>query len=319
MKEKIFGYLFVHFTGENTENGEQIYFALSQDGLHYQDLNQGNPVLVSEVSEKGLRDPFIIRREDDEIQKLLLEKGENEIVGKYILVATDLRIKTGKGWQIAQYEGSRNLVIYKSDDLIHYTEPVLLEIGVEEAGCVWAPEIIYDEERKEYLIFFASMVPKDEPSAKQIIYAVTTKDFIHYSEATRYIERSTHVIDTTMIKVGDYYYRFSKNEETKFVNMDRAQDLHGAFEEVYSETLDGLYGVEGPEIYPLKEDGKFCLIVDQFATGKGYLPMITEDIASGKFRILEEGEYDLGVSRKRHGGVLPLTEIEYSSLEQYWK
>lgn len=28
------GYLFVYFTGENTADGEQIYFALSDDGLH---------------------------------------------------------------------------------------------------------------------------------------------------------------------------------------------------------------------------------------------------------------------------------------------
>ena len=34
------GYLFVHFTGESPE-GEQVYFALSRDGLHWQDLNDG--------------------------------------------------------------------------------------------------------------------------------------------------------------------------------------------------------------------------------------------------------------------------------------
>ncbi len=30
-------YLLVHFTGES-ENGEQIYFSVSQDGLHWTDL-----------------------------------------------------------------------------------------------------------------------------------------------------------------------------------------------------------------------------------------------------------------------------------------
>lgn len=44
------GYLFVHFTGEE-KLGEQIYFALSRDGLHWMDLNEGKPVLVS-VSER---------------------------------------------------------------------------------------------------------------------------------------------------------------------------------------------------------------------------------------------------------------------------
>ena len=31
------GYLFVHFTGED-KDGEQIYFSLSRDGLHWEDL-----------------------------------------------------------------------------------------------------------------------------------------------------------------------------------------------------------------------------------------------------------------------------------------
>ena len=40
------GYLFAHFTGEQ-KDGEQIYFSLSRDLLHWEDLNGGRkkPVL----------------------------------------------------------------------------------------------------------------------------------------------------------------------------------------------------------------------------------------------------------------------------------
>lgn len=43
------GYLFSYFTGEGTEDGEQVYFALSvgNDPLHWQELNGGKPVLTS--------------------------------------------------------------------------------------------------------------------------------------------------------------------------------------------------------------------------------------------------------------------------------
>ena len=60
------GYLFVHFIGEQ-ENGEQIYFAVSEDGLHWQDLNGGQPVLISDIGEAGVRDPFIVRDEKNHI------------------------------------------------------------------------------------------------------------------------------------------------------------------------------------------------------------------------------------------------------------
>lgn len=44
------GYLFVTFT-DGREDGEQVYFAISRDGLHYTDLNDGNPVLISDIGE----------------------------------------------------------------------------------------------------------------------------------------------------------------------------------------------------------------------------------------------------------------------------
>lgn len=46
------GYLFVHFTGtEHHASDEQIYFALSPDGLHWHDLHQQQPVLTFDVGE----------------------------------------------------------------------------------------------------------------------------------------------------------------------------------------------------------------------------------------------------------------------------
>ena len=54
------GYIFVHFTGEQ-KDGEQIYFSISRDGLHWKDLNDGKPILYSETGMKGVRDPFVVR------------------------------------------------------------------------------------------------------------------------------------------------------------------------------------------------------------------------------------------------------------------
>ncbi len=60
---KYAGYLFAYFTGEGTADGEQIRYALSRgnDPLHWRELNAGKPVLTSDLGEKGLRDPFVIR------------------------------------------------------------------------------------------------------------------------------------------------------------------------------------------------------------------------------------------------------------------
>lgn len=50
------GYLFVHFTGEQ-QYGEQIYFSISRDGLHWKDLNGHRRcyIRISEKKEPGIR------------------------------------------------------------------------------------------------------------------------------------------------------------------------------------------------------------------------------------------------------------------------
>ena len=72
------------------------------------------------------------------------------------------------------------------------------------------------------------------------------------------------------------------------------------------------------EIFKFNDREEWCLIVDRFATHKGYLPLITDDLSSGVFRILDDAEFDMGQTVKRHGGVLPITEDEYQALIKKW-
>ena len=75
--------------------------------------------------------------------------------------------------------------------------------------------------------------------------------------------------------------------------------------------LNALAGVEGPASFRFNDREEWCVLVDRFAEGKGYLPLFSPDFGSGEFRIPEESEYDLGKSKKRHGSVLNLTEEEF--------
>lgn len=292
-------YLFVHFIGEQ-KDGEQIYFSVSRDGLHWKELNDGKAVLRSGIGEMGARDPFIIRSPWE-------GKDGN---ARYYLIATDLRIEAGKGWQVAQYSGSRDMLVWESDDLTEWRGPVAHTVGVEGAGCVWAPEAIYDEEKDAVLVFWASMVEK-----KQRIYASYTKDFMSFSEPFLFLEKDNHVIDSTIIRAREGYYRYTKDETTKNICIDFSKTLRPEdFREIPSGCLSGLFGVEGPEIFRFNDREEWCLIVDRFATHKGYLPLVTDNLGSGDFRILDDTEFDMGVTIKRHGGILPISEEEYQRL-----
>lgn len=67
-------YLFVHFKEKQTNDGEQIYFALSMDGFNWEQINNGQPVLWSNKGEEGVRDHTIVRTTG----------------GKFYIIATDL-------------------------------------------------------------------------------------------------------------------------------------------------------------------------------------------------------------------------------------
>lgn len=296
-------YLFSHFVGEN-ENGEQIYFSISRDGLHWKDLNHGNPILYNSLGTEGVRDPFLVR---------------DPVSGKVFLMATDLRISAGNGWTVAQYQGSRNIIIWESDDLIHWSKERSYPIGIPEAGCVWAPEAVYDSEKESFLLFFASMVqyPNDK-EPKQRIYASYTKDFCTFSDTFLYMEKDSHVIDSTMLEENGYYYRITKDETNSRLVLEKASSLRGTFQKVAAPVLDTLEGVEGPEGYLLPDGKTWCIIADRFLAHKGYLPMLTTNLAEGEFKILEENQYDMGETRKRHGGVLQITDLEYESLLYFY-
>lgn len=295
-------YLFVHFIGEQ-KDGEQIYFSLSADGMHWKDVNQGKPVLHSNIGEKGVRDPFLVRDEKNH---------------KFYLIATDLRIEAGKGWEVAQYEASKDIIVWESQDLVHWSKERSCRLGVDGAGCVWAPESIYDKEKDAFLVFWASMIRLEQDTEpKHRIYAAYTKDFVEFSEPFIYIERENHVIDTTIIYDNDWYYRFSKDETMKSIQIDRSKSLTGEFEVIPSDTLTNITGVEGPEAYQLP-DGKWCLIVDRFAAKKGYMPLITDNLEKGEFSVVDEKHFDFGQTMKRHGGILEITEEEYQRIVDTW-
>lgn len=300
------GYLFVHFTGEHP-TGEQIYFSISRDGLHWNDLNGGEPILWSKLGEKGVRDPFIIRN------PFYKDGGF-----KFFLIATDLRIANGKGWGVAQYEGSRDIIVWRSNDLINWEEPTAHTVGIPGAGCVWAPECIYDEEKDAIMVFWASMTKfEGDEHHKQRIFVSYTKDFKEFTEPELYIERDNHVIDTTIIKGVDGYYRYSKDETTKHIRVDFGKTLDkNSFTDVESSVLDSIPGVEGPEIFKFNDRDEWCLIVDRFARGQGYLPLITNDLSSGEFKVLSDDEFDMGKTLKRHGGIINITDEEYIALEK---
>lgn len=292
------GYLFVTFKGEQTPMTEQIYFGLSQDGTQWSALNNGDPVLVSTVGEKGVRDPYILRSHDNK---------------KFFIVATDLCINLNRDWQRAVRSGSKSVVIWESEDLVKWSEPRLVKVAPDDAGCTWAPEAIYDEEAKDYMLYWASSSERDG-ARKQRIWAAHTKDFKEFSKPEIYIESTRNIIDTDIIRDGGKYYRFSKDG---FVTMQVADKLAGPWKNVEGYSMTATQGYEGPTAFQMKpaigdKPATWCVLLDFYTRGEGYKPFVTENLATGKFTANDNIKFPF---RFRHGSVLAVTADEYARLK----
>jgi hypothetical protein len=298
------GFLFVTFKGEQTPLTEQIYFGASGDGKKWEALNKGEPVLVSTIGEKGVRDPYILRSHDGK---------------KFFIVATDLSINLNKDWTRAVRAGSRSIVVWESEDLVKWSEPRLVKVAPDDAGCTWAPEAVYDEEAGNYLVYWASTTKGDDYK-KHRIWGARTKDFVTFSPPSVYIEKPTTVIDTDIVRDAGSgkYYRFTKDEKNKAVTMEVAGKIGGPWADVEGFSLAKTTGYEGPACFELSPatEGKgatWCLLMDYYSRGQGYKAWTTTDLGSGKFEVEEGVAFPF---RFRHGSVLPVSEQELARVKR---
>jgi hypothetical protein len=302
-----------HFTGESA-TGEQVYLAHSTDGLRWRDLNNGGPVLLSTVGTRGVRDPAIVRS----------PAGD-----RYWIIATDLRIASGTSWSDAANRGSTSLVVWESTDLVAWSAPRLINVagGISGAGNAWAPEAIYNPATGDYVVYWATNSARNGVTKHRIWY-VRTSDFRTFTAPQLYIERggSQGLIDTQIVEVpnsvgGFRYYRASADGH---ITIEASNSVLGSWTNLgnlahmgISNGTGGGNVVEGPMWAQFNGRNEWALWLDQFATGRGYMPITSTNLGStANFRT--RTDYGMGGNRKRHGSILNLTAAEESRVLARW-
>ena len=147
-----YGYVMVHFIENNKGYAEKVYLDISRgdDATQWDTLNGGEPILVSNESTTGVRDPFIAYNPESKT---------------YYVLATDLRVfgSDNAGWGTWATGYSTKLHVWSSKDLIHFNDMTELETAtadkytanpnksqtltdsvtgktISEIGMAWAPE-----------------------------------------------------------------------------------------------------------------------------------------------------------------------------------
>lgn len=234
--------------------------------------------------------------------------------------ATDLDINaSGFSWDAATRNGSRGIVVWRSTDLVSWTEPALVTVETETAGMVWAPSAVWDDDTAQYYVFWSSRHytasdtahTGDAATLDTIRYA-TTQDFATFSAPADYVALAdTPLIDQEFQYLGSpgAYTRFLKNE----TNLEVYQEV----------TAGGLFGTwtrvadyvttDSPREGPLSfadnaTPGLYHLWLDDYTEYEAYA---TSDISAGVYSSDSVPGFPTGL---KHGSVTPLTQAEYDAI-----
>ena len=301
-------YLFVYFPSNENEN---LYYAISEDGYNFTPLNRGEMVMASDTVavKKGIRDPHILRGPD----------------GKFYMVATDMQCR--EGWS-----SNRGIVMYTSDDLVnwkhstvHFPDRFKEWVNVKR---VWAPEVIWDPDylntdgsKGRYLIFFSLLTDDGKCDYDKIYYCYANDDFTDLmTDPVYFYDRGSATID------GDIVY----DDRTGLYHMVYKNEGNGSICQVTATRLTPEPGqpagsqwgnpsdplqqtnvsVEGAGMYRLINSDSYILMYDCY--GNGYYQFCESDDLDN-FKLIAQTETK-GAFTPRHGTVIPITKAERERL-----
>lgn len=283
-------YMFSFFRG----NGEEgLHLAYSHDGYEWKELDKHPIFLAPEVGQdKLMRDPCVIRGED----------------GRFHMV-----------WTVSWNE--RGIGYAHSEDLIHWSEQRYIPVMEHEPGArnTWAPEVYYDEAKEQYLIFWSSTITgkypetqsEKENSYNHRMYYVTTEDFQDFSETRLLYEPGFNVIDGTIVKEGEEYIMFIKDETIapaeKNIRMTRSKQLPEGFGPA-GPPITGDYWAEGPTAIKIGE--QWLVYFDKYMDKK-MGAVSSKDLVHWE-DISDQVSFPEGM---RHGTVFKVTEEEFLKLK----
>lgn len=222
-------YLFTSFH-EPADKGLRLLY--SDDGYHWKDFD--TVFLKPEVgNQQVMRDPSMLQGPD----------------GAFHLVWT------------SSWHGDKGFGYASSADLVHWSEEKFIPVMENEPALnVWAPELFYDQNEKQFIIVWASCIPgrfekgQEEDSNNHRLYFTTTRDFQTFSPARLFFDPKFSVIDATIVKRSNNDYVLVLKDNTRperDIKVAFAKKPLGPYENVSKAFTDPF--TEGPSVVKVKD------------------------------------------------------------------
>ena len=278
------GYAMAYFTESPNMSAANygLHIAVSSDGLNWTPIGQNNPVATPTAGTMGLRDPYILRKQD----------------GTLTVLATDLN---GTDWT----QNSQYIHVWSSTDLGTFTGYHRLKLH-SLATHSWAPEAFWDASRGQYAIIYSSV-----SGGHNVIMVDYTADFVTATGPTVFFDPGYDVIDGDLASSGGVNYLYFKGNST--LNAARSSSLAAGSFSTFRTGITPGRGVEAPELVPALSGSGYTLWGDTYSPNGRFFAWSTSSLSSGSWTLLNDRAYTQPLNSK-HPGITPITATELNNL-----
>ncbi|WP_060878655.1 glycoside hydrolase family 43 protein [Streptomyces scabiei] len=283
-------YAMVYFTESTTmlEADYGLHLAVSQDGLNWTPLNQNAPLVTPTQGAGGLRDPFLMRKQD----------------GTFVVLATDLK---GTDWNY----NSTYIHVWDSTDLRTLTGYRRVKLHDMTTTHSWAPEAYWDAARGRYGILYSSV----NSSGHNVIMVSYTTDFVTTSSPQVFFDPGYDIIDGNLtVGVNGVNYLYYKVNQT-LVGARSTTLNPGSFTPFSTAASHG--GTEAPTVVKSLTSDTWYLWGDTYTPNGVFYAWQSGNLASGTWTALDQRLYTQPLNSK-HCGIHPITSTEYTNLLARW-
>ncbi|MFC6091053.1 AbfB domain-containing protein [Saccharothrix lopnurensis] len=265
-----------------------LHLAVSADGLNWTPLNQGNPVATPTAGTRGLRDPFILRRQ----------------TGGFVVLATDL---TGTDFT----RQNQYIHAWDSADLRSFTNYRRLKMHSMPTH-TWAPEAFWDAARGQYGIIYSA-----NSGGRDGIWVNYTTDFVTVSAPQLFFDPGFNVLDATVHVGGGANYLYYKSFSDGRLYGARSATLNPrGFTTYTAGVVSG--GIEAPIVVKAHDRDEWWLWGDSFSPVNGELyAWRSGNVATDSWTPLTKAQYTQPLNAK-HPTICGITATEHANLISRW-
>jgi hypothetical protein len=286
------GYVMGYFTESpgRLADAYALHLAVSADGLSWTPLHQNRPVATPTAGTGGLRDPFILRKQD----------------GTFVVLATDL-----SGTDFTRQ--NQYIHAWDSTDLRSFTGYRRLRMHTMPTH-TWAPEAFWDAARGQYGIVYSA-----HSGSRDALWINYTADFRTVGPAQVFFDPGFNVLDGTVHTVGSTHYLYYKSFSDGRIYGARSATLdpRGFDRNTYTTgVVSG--GIEAPIVVKANDRDAWYLWGDSFAPVNGELyAWHSTDIGADRWAPLTKAQYAQPLNAK-HPTIAPITAAEHAGLLDRW-